>query len=166
MQDGWDSYYEGKSEAEAEIADAEGELEDARIELQDAKADIDALEPAELYMLDRNTNVGYLAVENNSNIVSGVSRVFPVFFLLVASLVCITTMTRMVEEERTQIGTLKALGYSNGAIISKYLIYAGSAAVIGCGLGVFVGSVVFPLIIWEGYNIILEMKYFLDTSLK
>ena len=158
LQDGWDSYYEGKSEAEAEIADAEGELEDARIELQDAKADIDALEPAELYMLDRNTNVGYLAVENNSNIVSGVSRVFPVFFLLVASLVCITTMTRMVEEERTQIGTLKALGYSNGAIISKYLIYAGSAAVIGCGLGVFVGSVVFPLIIWEGYNIILEMK--------
>ena len=158
LQDGWSSYYEGKEEAEAEIADAELTLRDAEVELQDAKKEIDKLEKATLYMLDRTTNVGYLAVENNSHIVSGVSRVFPAFFLLVASLVCITTMTRMVEEERTQIGTLKALGYSNGAIISKYLIYAGSAAVIGCGLGVFIGSMVFPLIIWEGYKIILEMQ--------
>ena len=63
------------------------------------------------------------------------------FFLLIAALVCITTMTRMVEEERTQIGTLKALGYSSGAIIGKYLAYAGSAAVIGCGLGVLLGLV-------------------------
>lgn len=158
LQEGWDSYYEGKEEAETEIADAEQTLADAEIELRDAKKEIDDLEKAELYMLNRSTNVGYLAVENNSNIVSGVSRVFPAFFLLVASLVCITTMTRMVEEERTQIGTLKALGYSNGAIISKYLLYAGSAAVVGCGLGVFVGSMVFPLIIWEGYKIILEMQ--------
>ncbi len=158
LSDGWKEYYDGKADADSEIAEAEAELTDAKTKLDDAKSEIEDLEEATLYMLDRNTNMGYLAVNNNADIVAGVSRVFPVFFLLVASLVCITTMTRMVEEERTQIGTLKALGYSNASIISKYLIYAGSAAVVGCGVGVLVGSVVFPLIIWQGYSIILELK--------
>jgi putative ABC transport system permease protein len=106
-------------------------------------------------ILDRNSNIGYNSLESASDIVQGVSRVFPAFFLLVAALVCITTMTRMIDEERTQIGTLKALGYSNGAIIRKYLIYAGSGAVIGCGLGVFVGSAAFPVILWQAYKIML-----------
>ena len=116
----------------------------------------------DVYALGRTTNIGYIAVENNSNIVSGVSRVFPAFFLLVASLICITTMTRMVEDERTQIGTLKALGYGNFAIIRKYLLYAGSAAIVGCALGLIVGSIVFPKIIWQGYGLILTLKPELD----
>ena len=88
---------------------------------------LDKIKKTDVYVLDRNTNIGYLALDNNSDILSGVSKVFPVFFLLVAALVCITTMTRMVEDERTQIGLLKALGYSNFAIVSKYLFYCVSA---------------------------------------
>lgn len=155
LNDGWEEYFRGKETAERELADARQQLNDARQELADARETLDTLEAPQVYILDRNTNAGYIAVDNNSDIVAGVSRVFPVFFLLVAALVCITTMTRMVEEERTQIGTLKALGYSNAAIISKYLFYAGSAAVIGCGLGVFVGSIVFPEVLWSVYKIIL-----------
>lgn len=158
LEDGWAEYYEGKAEAEAELADAEAELTDAKAELDSAKADIDAMEHPQVYLLDRNTNVGYLAVNSNSDIVAGVSRVFPLFFLLVAALVCITTMTRMVEEERTQIGILKALGYGNQAIINKYLFYTGAAAIVGCGLGVLIGSVVFPHILWTAYGIILNIE--------
>ena len=78
--------------------------------------------------------------ESDSDIVRGVSRVFPLFFFAVAALVCITTMTRMVDEQRTQAGVLKALGYSNGAILSQYFLYAGIASVLGCVLGIAAGS--------------------------
>ena len=106
--------------------------------------------------------MGYLALENNSDIVEGVSAVFPAFFLLIAALVCITTMTRMIEEERTEIGTLKALGYSRMSIMRKYFTYAGSAAVVGCGIGTISGSIIFPLILWDAYQIIITLgDYFL-----
>ena len=152
---GWEDYYKGKEDAELEIADAEKELADAKIQLDDAREAINRMDEPDVFVLDRNTNPGYLAMESNSEIVEGVSAVFPAFFLLIAALVCITTMTRMVEEERTQIGTLKALGYGNGRIILKYIAYAGSAAIIGCGLGVLAGSVVFPLVLWEAYSTIM-----------
>ena len=158
LESGWADYEEGKLEAERKIADGEAELADAADELAKARQEIDDLEAPETYVLDRNTNVGYATLDTNSDIVAGVSRVFPVFFLLIAALVCITTMTRMVNEERTQIGTLKALGYSNTAIISKYLIYAGSGAILGCGLGVLAGSIVFPKIIWQAYCIMLYIE--------
>ena len=148
-------YEEGKAKAEEEFAKAEEELEEAKLLLDDALDTINSLDEGLVYVLDRNSNVGYGSLDSASDIVAGVSRVLPAFFLLVAALVCITTMTRMIDEERTQIGTLKALGYSNGAIISKYLIYAGSGAVIGCGLGVIVGSMAFPAILWEAYKIML-----------
>ncbi len=162
LEQGWTDYEEGKLTAETELADAWQKLVDGKQELDDAYEQISSMDTAQVYALDRNTNVGYVAVNNNSDIVSGVSRVFPVFFLLVAALICITTMTRMVEEERTQIGTLKALGYSNIAIVAKYLLYAGSAAIVGCALGLFVGSIVFPKIIWHGYSLILRLKPELD----
>ena len=155
LADGWEEYYEGKAEYEQEIADAEKELADAKQDLAEAREDIDSMDDPELIILDRNSNVGYNNLNSSSDIVQGVSRVLPAFFLLIASLVCITTMTRMIEEERTQIGTLKALGYSNAAIISKYLIYAGSGAVLGCGVGVAVGSMVFPQILWQAFSIML-----------
>ena len=157
LDEGWAEYESGKAEAEAELSEAEAELTDAKTQLAEARETIDTMEPVELYILDRNTNVGYVAVNNNSDIVQGVSKVFPAFFLLIAALVCITTMTRMVDEERTQIGILKALGYGNSAIINKYLVYTGSAAVVGCGLGVIVGSIVFPMILWAAYGIILNI---------
>ena len=154
---GFAEYEQGRAEVEAEFAKVEKQLQDANTQLQDAREAIDSMAAAETFILDRNTNVGYLALDSNSDIVAGVSRVFPAFFLLVAALVCITTMTRMVEEERTQIGTFKALGYSNRAIISKYIFYAGSAAVVGCGLGTLIGSAVFPSILWFVYDLLLDI---------
>ena len=155
LADGWVKYEDGKIEAEEEFAKAEEELEEAKLLLEDAWDAIMDMEEPTVYVLDRNSNVGYGSLDSASDIVAGVSRVLPAFFLLVAALVCITTMTRMIDEERTQIGTLKALGYGNGAIISKYMVYAGSGAVIGCGLGVTAGSMVFPSILWEAYKIML-----------
>lgn len=153
--EGVDAYREGKAEALQELADGEAKLRDARDKLETARETIDGMKKNDLIILDRNSNTGYASLDSNSDIVSGVSRVFPLFFILVAALVCITTMTRMVEEERTQIGTLKALGYSNGKIIWKYLQYAGSSALIGCILGIAVGSVALPLILWNAYNLII-----------
>ena len=153
---------EGKEEFEAEkakvakeLVDARVKLSEARTELQEAQDTIASMTEPELFILNRNTNPGYLAVNSNSDIVAGVSRVFPAFFLLIAALVCITTLTKMVDEERTQIGVLKAMGYRSGAIMSKYLFYCGSAAILGCGLGVIIGSIVFPKILWAAYSIIL-----------
>ena len=158
LADGWEEYYRGVQELRQELKDAKAELRDGKLKLDDARKTIDEMTDISIYVLDRNTNVGYATLDSSSDIVQGVSRVLPAFFLLVASLVCITTMTRMVEDERTQIGTLKALGYSNGAIIGKYLGYAGSGAVLGCGLGVIVGSVIFPMILWEAYKIMLFVR--------
>ena len=155
--DGWEEYREGKDEADRQLSDAQIQLSQAQAELTMARKRIDEFTEPEVFALGRNTNVGYLSLDSNSDIVEGIAAVFPAFFLLIAALVCITTMTRMVEEERTQIGTLKALGYSSFAIIFKYIAYAGSAAVVGCGLGVLAGSVVFPLILWEAYSIILNI---------
>ena len=155
LQDGWEEYYDGLRELRTELKNARTELDDAKEKLEEARKTIDDMTETQLYILDRNTNIGYASLDSASDIVAGVSKVFPAFFLLVAALVCITTMTRMVEDERTQIGTLKALGYSNNAIIGKYLAYAGSGAVLGCGLGVTLGSMVFPSILWEAYKIML-----------
>lgn len=157
LADGWAEYREGADKANRELADAQLELCEAAGKLHDARKAIDSFTDPEVYVLGRNTNVGYLSLDSNSDIVAGVSKVFPAFFLLVAALVCITTMTRMVEEERTQIGTMKALGYGRSAIIGKYMAYAGSAALLGCGLGVLAGSIVFPVILWEAYSIILNL---------
>jgi len=157
LADGWAEYNKEKAEAEPELKDAEEKLAEAEAELLDARETIDTMEEPQVFILDRNANAGYMALDSNSDILQGISRVFPVFFLLIAALVCITTMTRMVEEERIQIGTLKALGYGNGAIIGKYLAYAGIAGVLGCGLGVLIGSMVFPLILWDAYCLIMHI---------
>ncbi len=157
IADGWADWEEASREAEEEFAKAEQELSDAAAKLADARQRLADITQTQVYVLDRNTNLGYTDLDSNSDIVAGVSRVFPVFFLLVAALVCITTMTRMVEEERTQIGTLKALGYGSWAIISKYLKYAGSSAILGCALGIGLGNFLFPAVLWQAYQIILHL---------
>ena len=158
LADGWKEFEEAKIEVAEELAEAEAELKDAEQKLKDARQEIDDMEKPDLFVLDRESNIGYNNLSSSSDIVAGVSKVFPVFFLLIASLVCITTMTRMIDEERTQIGTLKALGYTSGEIISKYLIYSGSGAVIGCILGILLGCSIFPMIIWEAYKIMLYIQ--------
>ena len=155
LAEGWADWEQSKQEAQEKFSDAEADLAEAEQELQDAWNEIQDIADAEVYVLDRNSNVGYCSLDSNSDIVAGVARVFPAFFLLVAALVCITTMTRMVEEERTQIGTLKALGYGKSAIVSKYLLYSGSSAILGCAAGVALGSALFPIVLWQAYKIIL-----------
>lgn len=157
LASGWEELTQAEQETNEKLAQAQQELADAKGKLLDARKAIGNITDTQVYVLDRSTNMGYASVDSNSDIVAGIARVFPVFFVLVAALVCITTMTRMVEEERTQIGTLKALGYSNAAIISKYLKYAGSSALVGSALGVGLGSVVFPMVLWQAYQIVLYL---------
>lgn len=120
------------------------------------------------FVLDRNYNIGYSCFESDSEIVEQVARVFPMFFILVAALVCMTTMSRMVEEQRTQIGVFKAIGYSDRAIIGRYLFYSGSAALIGCVIGYTAGIFLFPGVIWMTYKLLyisIPMKFVFDPVL-
>ena len=161
-------YDDKKAEAEKKLADAEQELLDGEEEYAEAVEDAEEALKLDLYTLDRESNAGYVSFESDTRIIAALANVFPIFFVLVAGLVCITTMTRMVTEERTQIGTMKSLGYSASAIMSKYLLYSGSAALIGCVLGYFVGSAVIPWIVWTAYGIIYDysaLRYFFSLSL-
>ncbi|MDO4345425.1 MAG: FtsX-like permease family protein, partial [Eubacteriales bacterium] len=147
LADGWKEYEDGVKEFEEEIADAEKEIADAEKEIEDLK------EP-EWMVSDRSDlpdNIGY---GENADRMRNIGQVFPVLFFLVAALISLTTMTRMVEEERTQIGTLKALGYSKGAIASKYLGYALIATLAGSIVGVLLGEKFLPFVIVTAYKII------------
>ncbi|MEG0804622.1 MAG: FtsX-like permease family protein, partial [Pygmaiobacter sp.] len=106
---------------------------------------------------DRHSNLSFESYASNADKIEAIARVFPIFFFLVAALVALTTMTRMVEEERPQIGTLKALGYSNGKIVAKYLLYAGFAGLLGSVCGLLVGMRLFPTVIINAYNIMYEI---------
>lgn len=150
LADGWAKYNDSYAEFEEKIAEAEQEI-------ADAEADIANIEKPETYVLNRDTNIGYACFQNDSSIVEGLANVFPVFFFLVAALVCMTTMNRMVEEQRTQIGVLKALGYGEAAIMGKYLFYSGSAALAGCIAGYFLGIHLFPFVIWTAYGMMYQM---------
>jgi len=161
-------YESAKKEAQEKFADAEEELEKSKKEIDDAWKEIEDIPHPKVYVLTRDQNVGYASFENDSSIVDGIAKVLPVFFFLVAALVCSTTMTRMVDEQRTQIGTLKALGYSDGAIVRKYTFYSGSAAVLGCAAGYMLGTKYFPLAIWEAYGMLYgfsSIEYVFDASL-
>lgn len=103
------------------------------------------------YALTRDDNTGYSGYKDNADIVASIAYIFPIFFVLVAALVCVTTMSRMIEDERTQIGIFKALGYSKITIFSKYIFYSLSASVIGAVLGFYIGSYLFPTVIWKAY---------------
>ncbi len=150
LADGWAKYNDSYAEFEEKIAEAEQKIADAEV-------DIANIEKPETYVLDRDTNIGYACFQNDSSIVEGLANVFPVFFFLVAALVCMTTMNRMVEEQRTQIGVLKALGYGEAAIMGKYLFYSGSAALAGCIAGYFLGIHLFPFVIWTAYGMMYQM---------
>lgn len=147
---------EEKEKAERELKDAEQELLDGEAEYADAVREAAEQLELELFTLDRDANPGAVTFESDTRIIDGLANAFPLFFVLVAALVCATTMTRMVGEERTEIGTMKALGYSDGDIIRKYLLYAGSAALLGCVLGFFLGTAVIPRIVWYAYGIIYD----------
>ena len=186
LKDGWAEYYDGLQEladAEIEIADAEVELADARIELddgwkeyedgklefdekiydanakiRDAQDQIDDIDEPEWYVLTRGeSNESYIFYDSDTQKVSAIAKVFPIFFFLVAALVASTTMTRMIDEDRGAIGTLKALGYSNAAIAGKYLLYASLACVAGAAVGLSVFLPLFPRVIAQAYALMYNL---------
>ena len=133
------------------------ELADAETQLDEAQADIDAIELPDFYVLDRSKNVGAAGHEADASRIDQIARVFPLIFFLVAALVSLTTMTRMVDEERMLIGTYKALGYGNARICSKYLIYALIASGVGSVIGILVLSQFLPQVIMQSYAIIYAL---------
>ena len=143
-------YEDGKYEFETKIADAEKELADAKEKIASAGN-------AQWYVFTRDDNQGYSEYNSNAERIDRIAAIFPVFFLLVAGLVCLTTMSRMVEEQRTQIGTLKALGYSRIAIMRHYMTYAVTAALIGGVIGAIGGCFLFPGVIVFAYSMMYQI---------
>ena len=152
LESGQADYEAALAEFEKESADAQKEISDGETELADAKEELEGLETPEYYVLDRSTNPGYSEYSDNADRISSIAQVFPVFFFLIAALICLTTMTRMVEEERLQIGTLKALGYSNWDISKKFLVYASVASILGTTIGLAIGYQLFPQVIFNAYG--------------
>ena len=168
LKDGKKEYEDGRKEAEDEIRDSEQKISDAKEELNDLK------EP-EWIITDRNGLPEYSDYGDNADRIKNIGQVFPVIFFLVAALISLTTMTRMVEEQRTQIGTMKALGYKKLDIASKYLSYAFLATAGGSVTGILIGEKILPYIIIKAYGMMYhnvsnslqihyEWKYALTAS--
>ncbi len=147
LEDAWAEYYE-------KYADAEKELDDAWAKINDAEKEIAELEQPQWYVLDRNSNSGFVSFSSDADRIKSLSIVFPLIFFLVASLVALTTMTRMIDEERSIIGTYKALGYSSMRIMSRYLMYAFLASITGSLLGIILLSRLLPLVVWDAYRML------------
>lgn len=145
----------------SELEQSQNQLNTEKTENQqkidDAQSEIDKLE-AEWITLDRNSHYSYRDYGACADRMDGIAQVFPVFFFLVAALVCMTTMTRMVDEQRNEIGTLKALGYSKMQISSKYLLYALIASILGSILGCLVGMILFPYVIFTAWNTLYNLE--------
>ncbi|MBD5140201.1 MAG: FtsX-like permease family protein [Ruminococcus sp.] len=156
IADGKQEIADGKKE----IADAKKEIEEAKEEIADAEREAhEAVDDAEWYVFDRDFNPYYSHYAEDCERVDAIAAVFPIFFILVAALVCCTTMTRMVEEQRTQIGTLKALGYSRFTIISQYILYALAASIPGGFVGLLIGFNTLPRVIFVCYQSMYTQPY-------
>lgn len=143
-------YEDGKAEADEKIADAQAKITDARREVAD-------IESCEWYLFSRSYNPGYTGFGQDADRMANLASVFPIIFFLVAALVCLTTMTRMVEEQRVQIGSLKAMGYSGLAISRKYLFYGLLPSLTGGVFGLVIGYILFPKMIFTAYQIMYQM---------
>lgn len=161
-----------KAKSEIEVKEAEflekkqeanTKLEDAQRELDKARDQIDKIEKAKWYIRDRKDNTGYTNIMDAIKTMTNIARLFPIIFYLVAILISLTSMTRMIEEERTEIGTLKALGYTDNQIILKYILYAFLACVIGGFLGMTAGFYLIPNIVWKIYSTIYQIPKFYAT---
>ena len=134
-----------------EAVSKEGELQETLDEINDNLENL----KCEVYVKSREDNLGYSSFENDVNIVDGVAKAFPIFFFLISALICATTMSRIINEERTEIGSLYSIGHSKSNIYFKYIIYAGLPAIIGCLIGFYLGNSFLPIAIWKAY----EMMY-------
>ena len=141
-----------RTAGEAWIRDGEREIEEGR-----RKALGYVIPTPQWYVLDRNANVGYANFKMNASKIADISRIFPVFFMLIASLVSLTTMTRMVEEERLRIGVLKALGYQKRIISVKYLVYCLLTGILGSLAGMALGFNLLPVIIYQAFGTMFHL---------
>lgn len=155
-------------DGKTELADAQNELADAKIEgaqkiadaqaeLADAEQQLAELELPEWYLLDRTQHLSHSDYADAADRMDALAQVFPSLFFIIAAFVCLNTMARMVDEQRTLIGTLKALGYSRAAVAGKYLLYAASASVVGSIAGIFVGIRLFPAVVFNAYGIMYNL---------
>ena len=148
-----------KSEEELNTKKAEfnQKIQEAEGKLIDAKEEVAKIENPVWYILDRNQNAGYSSFIQDTKSIENLSFVFPIVFFAIAILVSLTSMTRMVEEERQEIGTLKALGYNKFHIALKYIIYSSLACVIGGVIGMNIGFQLLPRVIWDMYEMMYTM---------
>ncbi|OUN98667.1 MULTISPECIES: ABC transporter permease [unclassified Pseudoflavonifractor] len=153
LDDGEAEYQKGLEEYQQAKADAQPELEQAQADIDQGQKDLDEMATCEWYVLGRDTNSGFVSYSQDAERVDNLSSIFPVIFFVVAALACLTTMTRMVEEQRTQIGSLKALGFSRLAISQKYIGYAFVASLVGGLIGLGVGATLIPAVIANAFQI-------------
>ncbi|WP_294464629.1 FtsX-like permease family protein [uncultured Anaerofustis sp.] len=149
LNKGYASYEKNKIKADDEFKKAEDKIKKAKKKVEDLKE-------VKWYTLDRNSNESYFSYADNSKKITSLAKVFPLIFFLVAALVCLTTMTRMVEEKRTELGILKALGFSKWAVSIKFIVYAFLASFIGSVVGLFIGFTLVPKMIYNAYRILYK----------
>ena len=157
LTDGEKDYREGKSEYADAKAEADEKIADAQKKITDARREVADIESCEWYLFARSYNPGYTGFGQDAERMANLASVFPVIFFLVAALVCLTTMTRMVEEQRVQIGSLKAMGYSGFAISRKYIFYGLLPSLTGGLFGLVIGYILFPKMIFTAYQIMYQM---------
>lgn len=157
IDEGKEEIAESEKTLEEETQKAEEEIQKAQTEIDNAEDDIKNLEKPEWYILDRNSNIGYINYSQDTERIANIGKVFPIVFFIVAALISLNSMTRMVEEQRGQIGLLKALGYNKFQIASKYILYAFLATVIGGILGMFIGFRLLPDIIFDMYKMMYAL---------
>lgn len=154
LEDSKAAYEQGVRDYEESASQVKAQLDDAQAQIDDAQRQVDELEAPSIYVLDRTQSEGIAAYDADSRRMDNIASVFPLVFFLVAALVALTTMTRMVEDDRVLIGTFKALGYSSGKIAAKYLWYALLAGALGAVAGIAILCQVLPLIVTSAYSVI------------
>lgn len=152
------------------VNEATEKLNEAQQKLNDARTQISKIKKPTWYILDRNSNYGYVEYIQDTDRIANISKVFPAVFFIVAALISLTSMSRMIEEQRVQIGTLKALGYNKIDISIKYIIYALLATMIGGIIGMSIGFYLIPNIIWSMYEMMytlpeVQLKFRLNIGL-
>ena len=157
LADGEREYREGLAEYEDAKREAEEKIAEAQAKITDARREVADIEDCEWYLFSRSYNPGYTGFGQDADRMANLASVFPIIFFLVAALVCLTTMTRMVEEQRVQIGALKALGYSRLSISRKYIGYGLLPSLVGGVLGLVIGYILFPKMIFTAYQIMYQM---------
>lgn len=161
LEDGKRELVDGQAELDEQRGEYESSKADALAQIADARAEVDDIEDARWYVQDRSSNAGYASVESDASSIEAIGLVFPVVFIIVAVLIGLTTITRMVEEERGLIGIYKSLGYSNRTILGKYALYALAACLIGGLIGEVCGFVLFPTFLFS----VFEVMYLLPDYL-